>query len=280
MRVERSRAFVPRSSLRSLAYRALLAFAHTAHKIGNGALFAAAGLLRRDELRAASVEQYRVFNVSDVEVDGGLTSSERDFYARFIEPAGRVLLVGCGTGRDLIALQELGYDVLGLEPMAEVVDIARHHLARRRSAATIQQGLVQTAELGGRYDAVIFSNGCYSFLPGSAERISALRRVAQHLSPRGRIIVTYYPHPPRPQSEAGRWLTRAAARLSSADWMPERGDTFSRDGALRDLIRFHHAFAPDEFAAECEQAGLRTIVKETSADGQMFAAAEPTAGSW
>lgn len=272
MPAERSRAFRPRSLVRSLAYRALLTLAHAAHKIGNGALFTAAGLLRRDELNAASVEQYRVFNVSDVEVDGGLTSAERDFYARFIKPQGRVLLVGCGTGRDLIALQELGHDVVGLEPIAEVVDIARHNLARRRSTARVRHGLVQSAELDGPYDAVIFSNGCYSFVPGSAERIAALRRVADRLSTRGRIIVSY--HPATAQSTAGRWLTRTAARVSGAGWVPERGDTFARDHAVRDLIRYHHAFAPAELAAECAQAGLRVIADEPTSDGQWFAAAE------
>lgn len=274
MPAEGSGAFRPRSPGRRLAYRALLAFSHAAHKIGNGALFTAAGLLRRNELQAASVEQYRVFNLSDVEVDGGLTSSERNFYPRFIEPGCRVLLIGCGTGRDLIALQELGYDVVGLEPMIELVEIARQHLSRRHSAASVREGLVQTAELGGPYDAAIFSNGCYSLMPGAAERVATLRRVAEHLSRRGRIIATYYPYPPVPQSAAGQWLTRAAARLSGADWIPERGDTFSRDSALRDIVRYHHAFVPAEFAAECEQAGLQVIAHETSADGQMFAAAE------
>ena len=273
MPVERSRTFVPRSSLRSLAYRALLAFAHTAHKIGNGALFTAAGLLRPEELEAASVEQYRIFNLSDVEVDAGLTSAERAFYARFITPQSRVLLVGSGTGRDLIALQELGHDAVGLEPIADVVKIARRHLARRQSTAKIRQGLVQSAELGGPYDAVIFSNGCYSFVPGSALRIRVLRRVAECLSPRGRIILSY--HPATAQSAAGRWLTRTAARISGAGWSPERGDTFSRDHTVRDLIRYHRAFLPAELADECAQASLQLIANEPTSDGQWFAAAEP-----
>ena len=277
MPAERSSAFRPRSLVRSLAYRALLTFAHAAHKIGNGALFTAAGLLRRDELNAASVEQYRGFNLSDVEVDGGLTSAERDFYARFIKPQGRVLLVGCGTGRDLIALQELGHDVVGLEPIAEVVEIARRNLVRRRSAARVRQGLVQSAELDGPYDAVIFSNGCYSFVPESAQRIAALRRLADCLSTRGRIIVSY--HQAAAQSAAGRWLTRTTARVSGAGWVPERGDTFARDHSFRDLIRYHHAFAPAEVADECAQAGLCVIADEPTSDGQWFAAAEQLAGS-
>ena len=280
MPADPARAFLPQSFVRSTAYRLLLALARVFYiagqgRAGNGALFTAAGLLRRAELQAGSVEQYRRFNVSADDVDEGLTSSEADFYGRFISeqptPA-RILLVGSGTGRDLLGLQARGYEVTGLEPGEEAVAIARQHLARRGTAAAIRTGLVQTAELGGPYDAVIFSNGCYSFLQGSAVRIAALVRVAAHLSPHGRIIVSFFPV--TRQSPIGRWLTRMSARASRADWTPEDGDTFTRDAAVANLIRYHHAFAPREFAAECEHAGLRVLAEESSQDGQWFAAAE------
>ena len=271
MAADRPAPFVPRGRLRSLAYRALLASAHGLYKAGNGCLFTAAGLLRRDELQSASVDQYRVFNVSAVEVDAGLSPAEAHFYRRFLHPRDRVLLVGCGTGRDLIGLQTLGYDVTGLEPIAELVELARGHLARRGMAATIETGLIQTAELRGRYDAVIFSNGCYSLLQGSAERIATLLRVAKHLVPGGRVIVSY--HPARHQSPMGRRLTRAAARLTASDWTPESGDTFSRDLLIPGLIRYHHAFTPGEFARECEAAGMTLVADERYDEGYCFAAA-------
>lgn len=266
------RGFAPRSRARSFAYRALLTIARTCYKAGNGALFTAAGLLRRDELQAASVEQYRRFNATDGDVDAGLTPVEAGFYGRFIPAKARILLVGCGTGRDLLALQALGHNVTGLEPGCDVVERARRHLARHGSAAEIRTGLVQSAELGGPYDVAIFSNGCYSYLQGTAVRVAVLQRVAAHLTPHGRILVSHYPT--AHQSAIGRWLTRTAARISGADWMPEDGDTFSRDSAVAGLIRYHHAFAPREFAAECEKAGLRVLAEDPSRDWQWFAAAE------
>ena len=265
-------SFAPRGPLRAPLYRALLASAQGLYKAGNGCLFLAAGLLRRDELQAASVDQYRRFNVSAIDVDAGLSPAEQYFYGRFVRPNSRVLLAGCGTGRDLIGLQLLGHDVTGLEPVAEVVELARQHLNRRGIAASVELGLIERSDLRDRYDAVIFSNGCYSLLQSSAMRVDTLRRIAGHLAPGGRVIVSY--HPGRPQSRLGRWMTWAAARLAASDWIPEKGDTFSRDLYVAGLIRYHHAFAPGEFARECEAAGLTVIADEPYGEGYVFAAAE------
>ena len=264
--------FVPRSFIRSVAYHSLLTISRAFYKAGNGALFTAAGLLRRDELQGASVEQWRRFNVAPGDVDAGLTPAELDFYGRFIPANSRILLIGCGTGRDVLGLEALGHDVIGLEPGSDLSEQARQHLARHGSAAEIRTGLVQSAELGGPYDVAIFSNGCYSFLQGSAVRVAALQRVAASLTPDGRIIVSY--HSTTRHSAIGRWLTRTAARVSGADWTPEDGDTFTRDSHVAALIRYHHVFASREFAVECEKAGLHMLVEDPSRDWQWFAAAE------
>ena len=182
------------------------------------------------------------------------------------------MLNGCGSGRDLIGLQLLGHHVTGLEPMAEVAALARQHLDRHGIAATVEVGVIERSEFRDRYDAVIFSNGSYSLLQGSSKRVATLRRIAGHLAPGGRVIVSY--HPAQPQSRLGQWLTRAAARLAAADWIPEEGDTFSRDIYVADLIRYHHAFALGEFARECEAAGITVVADEPYGEGYVFAAAE------
>ena len=51
-------------------------------------------------------------------------------YARFVEharPRGRVLDVGCGSGRDAAALKRLGFDVLAIDASAALVQLARAH---------------------------------------------------------------------------------------------------------------------------------------------------------
>jgi SAM-dependent methyltransferase len=271
MAADQPPGFVPRGRLRALVYGALLASAHALHKMGNGFLFTAAGVLRRDELQAASIDQYRFFNISTADVDSGLTPGEREFYPRYLRPGDRVLLVGCGTGRDLIALRELGYDVTGLEPIQELVDIARMHLARRGMSAPLLTGPIQTADLNGTYHGVIFSGCCYAMMQGEALRVATLKRLLNHLDPNGRVIISYQGGG---QSGLGHWVTRVSARLTRADWSPEPGDTFTRDFAVAGLIRYQHAFAPSEFARECEAAGLNLFADEWFDDGCRYAAAE------
>lgn len=271
MEADRPAPCVPRGGLRSLVYRALLSSAHGLYKAGNGCLFTAAGLLWRDELQAASVDQYRFFNVSAFDVDVGLSPAEQHFYRRFLRDRDRVLLVGSGSGRDLIALHSLGCDVTGLEPIPELVELARQHLERRGISASVQTGLIQTAEIAGPYDAVIFSNCCYSCIQGRQTRVDSLVRVSRQISARGRVIVSY--HPAKSQSALGHWLARASARLGGVDWRPEPGDTFARDFQVPGRIRFYRAFEPKEFANECAAAGLTVLTDEPSDEGARFAAA-------
>ena len=271
MRHNEPQPFVPQAPARAAAHRVLLACAHGLYRAGNGCLIVAAGLLRREELQAASIDQYRVFNLTASEVDAGLSPAERRFYGTFLRDKDRVFLAGCGSGRDLIALQSMGYDVTGLEPVPELVELARGHLKRRGLSAAVHAGVIQTAHLDGPYDAVIFSSGCYSYVQGSAVRVATLRRVAQHLARDGRVIVSY--HPATHQSRLGRWIARASARVGRADWVPEPGDTFSRDLHVPGLIRYHRAFRPEEFARECHAAGLDVLADELSVEGLRFAAA-------
>jgi 2-polyprenyl-3-methyl-5-hydroxy-6-metoxy-1,4-benzoquinol methylase len=268
---DRPQPVVPRGRFRAFVYEILLASAQALYKAGNGCVFTAAGLLGRDELQAASVAQDRRFNWSANDVDAGLSLAEARFYGHHLRAGDRVLLAGSGTGRDLIGLRRLGYDVTGVEPSAEAVEIARQHLDRLGMSAPILSGLIQTVDLTGQYNAVIFSNGCYSMIQGTAARVAALRRVAQHLAPDGRVLVSYPPR--RSQSMLGRWLTKAAARISGAGWTPEAGDTFVPNLHTRGAIGFQHTFAPSEFARECEAAGLTLIVDGEDDDGYLFAAA-------
>ncbi|MFC3478992.1 class I SAM-dependent DNA methyltransferase [Halobacterium litoreum] len=66
------------------------------------------------------VEQYAAY------ADDGLTDAERDVVDRFFaERRGRVLDVGCGTGRTTGPLADRGFDVVGVDASAPLLDVAR-----------------------------------------------------------------------------------------------------------------------------------------------------------
>jgi SAM-dependent methyltransferase len=243
-------------------FRTFWALSAVGGRLGNAFLYTAVGFLRDDDLAAAARDEWSVASRRDAGLESGLSPDERTFYASILRSGDRILLVGCGAGRDLIALMALGYEVDGLDQTPDAVEIARAELARRRWKAAVRAAPIQTAALDGTYDAAIFSSGCYALIRGSKARMAALANVRAHLSPSGRIILGYYLS--AGQSAIGRWIVRSSARMARADWSPEAGDVFwrHRNGGLR----YRRSFTRAELAAELGAAGFRKIAEHDPAD--------------
>jgi len=100
-----------RKALYTLLWSAARAF-----ELASGALtHLAAGTLRLQDLRGAIVSAWEEFGRSEELIRSGLMPWESALYDRFVKVEDRILVVGCGTGRDLIALLKLGYRVEGLD---------------------------------------------------------------------------------------------------------------------------------------------------------------------
>jgi len=250
----------PRRPVRAAGYRCLWTLARHTGKLSNGFLYLAAGLLREDELQADSEARWLAFAVSVDDADAGLDAEEREFYLRFARLGDRILLVGSGGGRDLIALHRLGYRVAGVEQVGALVELSRRRAMDRGFTIPVEAGTIQTALPRESYDVVIFSLGCYSYLRGSVGRMATLTRLASTLNPGGRVVLSY--HPRSGQRQMATTLTRLTSTLSFAGWAPESGDVFSRDYAAPEVLRFHHEFAPNEVSRECARAGLQIVTDE------------------
>ena len=122
--------FAPLGSLRALAYALLWFLAAMLHKAAAACVYLSAGLLRRADLRESSKRMW-TGRASAADVDIGLEVWEKRVYDRVLRPSDHILLIGCGDGRDLIALLSEGYAVTGLEQSPQLVQRARAHLAAR-----------------------------------------------------------------------------------------------------------------------------------------------------
>ena len=202
---------------------------------------------------------------SEADVTIGLFHWERDFYARFLATGQRVLVAGCGTGRDLLPLLEQGLQAEGLEPVATCAKEARRRLARRGSSAPVATADIATATLSGRSDGVIFSWYCYSYIPLRARRMATLARLRDHLTEGGRVLISYVLAEPPPRRLPWQ-LARLVSQLSRSDWRPEYGDVFSARPDTR-CLHYEHQFRPDEIEDEARAAGLDVQFHERSSDG-------------
>jgi SAM-dependent methyltransferase len=236
--------------------------------------FLAGGLLRFETLGRHAAENWRHFGAAQTEPElaGGLFNWEQMFYGPFLRAGDRVLVVGCGSGRDLIPLLEQGCRAEGVEPVAECADRARARLAARGLSAPVYTADIATAALTGCYDVVIFSWLCYGYIPQRARRVAVLRRVRDHLAGGGRVLISYILAEPAPRRSTWR-LARLAAQLSRADWRPEYGDVFAVRPDTR-RIHFEHHFAPAEIEAEARAAGLAVRLHEHDNDGNLALVAE------
>jgi SAM-dependent methyltransferase len=228
-----------------------------------GLVCLAAGLLRRDQLARAIGQRWDDFGDSEEHVLWGLMPWEQDFYGRFLKPDDEVLIVGCGSGRDLIALLRGGYRAEGLEVAARAAAKARTMLGKAGLDTTITVGPVESTTIARPFDVYIFSWFCYSYIPQRNDRIAVLRTVSERLKSGGRVLVSYETADP-PPGRLPVLLARLAGALSRSDWRPEPTDVI---GPGAHGLHFEHQFRPGEIEDEAQAAGLRVIFHQVGEHG-------------
>jgi SAM-dependent methyltransferase len=234
-------------------------------ELGSHALIhAGTGLLRPSELRRVTTQRWQTFGASESFVDSGFLPWEASFYPRFLEPDDGVLLVGCGTGRDLLALLRAGYRSEGLEPAAKAAATARAVLLARGFTAPVHIGWIEDAPLSRSYDAIVFSWHCYSYLPLRATRVRALDRTRASLAPGGRILLSYLTADRSPRRRLSVAVTTFVARLSRAGWQPQASDLLHLESGG---LHYEHQFGAGELQAEARDAGLTVVHDECDDDG-------------
>jgi SAM-dependent methyltransferase len=232
-------------------------------RITRALAYGSAGLLTRDQLGRAIAGRWSRWGLDERYALLGLFGWEEPFVRRFLKPDDRILVVGSGSGREVIALRRDGYHVEGLEPAAAAADLSRDIMKKAGVDARIRIGGIETVELDGHFDLFIFSWYCYSYIAHRPTRIAALRSARAHLAPGGRIILSYITGEPIPKRLPFS-IGALVARATRAGWLPDKNDVLSFEpGGLH----FEHHFAPGEVEDEARAAGLRVAALQLGDDG-------------
>lgn len=123
-------------------------------------------------------ERFRELADSGVDVHG-----EAAFVSALVRPGARVLDAGCGTGRVAVELARRGYDVVGVDSDASMLEVAR------RDAPDLDWRLADLTELPAdpSYDLVVAAGNVVVFLaPGTEQEV--VRRLAGVLRPDGLLV--------------------------------------------------------------------------------------------
>jgi SAM-dependent methyltransferase len=254
----------PLPSWRRGVFTALAGPARGLDLAGRALLYFATGILRRRDLAWAITERWEDFGTSEAHVLSGLMPWEQELFARFLKPDDEILVIGCGAGRDLIALLAAGYRAGGLEVAPRAAARARSMLLRQGLDAPVTVGAIESVAIDKPFDVGIFSWFCYSYIPQRAARLAALRAVAARLKSGGRIFVSYVPSE-RPPRRLPLALVRFATRLARSDWRPEPSDEIYLEAGR---LHFERQFRPEELEDEARAAGLRVVFHQSNDTGR------------
>jgi SAM-dependent methyltransferase len=115
------------------------------------------------------------------------------FYVReATQTDGRVLELGCGTGRILLPIARAGRTITGIDSSREMLARCSAKLLEEpesvRARVTLQADDVRSFDLGKTFDLVIAPFRVVQHLTAVEDQLQFLQTVARHLSPRGRFI--------------------------------------------------------------------------------------------
>lgn len=122
---------------------------------------------------------------------------DQEFYLEEARRAGSdVLEIGCGTGRILVPIAESGVSIVGLDPAAEMLAIARRKLDSAavdvRARAELVEGDVRDFSLARRFQLAIIPYRAFLHLMTVEDQIAGLRNIHRHLQPGGRLVFNVF----------------------------------------------------------------------------------------
>lgn len=184
----------------------------------------------------------------------GLSVGEKDLFAQLPMEHGRLLLLGLGGGRDAIALAKMGFEVVGVDFIQELVAKAEENAARQGVSI---QGLVQEiSQLDvppASFDLVLISAAMYSCIPTRRWRMEMLTRIKAALKPEGYFLCQFILDPEKRPGSRAELARKAFARLSWGNRWHEPGDV------LRGTEYMHIFLSEAELRSEFAAAGFAVL---------------------
>ena len=201
-------------------------------------------------------------NLHRTSVNEGLEEWEEYFFRKYMNKKGKVLDIGCGAGREAIALAKLGFEVIGIDISDHMIKAAIEE--SKSYDCHIHFDVCSVMDIDkyepSKFDYIIFTRAMYSYIPGKNLRIAVLKKAKGLLKDTGFLAVSGYIVK---EIAVSSFLRRTIiSRIYGLKNKAERGDFMVEtvSPASSKGTCFCHFFANrDEIRNEIETAGLKVI---------------------
>lgn len=161
---------------------------------------------------------------------------------------GPVLELGAGTGRVALAIAQAGVDVVGVEPMAPMLERAERRLsrlpARTRAHVELRRGSIERLRLRRRFRLVIAPFNVWMHLYTREQIERGFATVRHHLAPNGRFVFdVLLPDPASMARDPSRCYRGGVVRHPRGGVKYRYGEYFSYDPMTQietTLMDFEH----------------------------------------
>jgi tRNA (cmo5U34)-methyltransferase len=172
--------------------------------------------------------------------------------AETVPHEGEVLVLGAGGGLELkvFAEAQAGWNFVGVDPSAEMLELARATLGPLASRAELHQGYIDTAPEGPFDGATCLLT--LHFLPAE-ERLHTLIELRRRLKPGAPLIVAHHSFP-QTEAQKTRWLHRYAAFAASSGVAAQDAKT-----TVATMSSRLPALSPEHDVALLQQAGFENV---------------------
>lgn len=202
---------------------------------------------------------------------------DQSFYQYLIENnPGPALEIGSGTGRLLLPLLRDGFDVEGLEPSQDMINICLEKAKRMKVEPAIYRQRMELLDIAKKYQTIYIPFCSFQLVVDRLAAFETLKKFYDHLQNNGQLIISLF-IPEEDRSQQDMWRIRRTLErdnekiILSESLKKDRFEQLQREYVKYEIykdskldntftskisLRWYHRY---EFQMMLEQAGFKDI---------------------